>query len=82
MTKFFYLLFCFLHPLRGAKHSRLRQEDFSSRLLPTDTVSEIMGSCLAENPDGSENQASSLRSFLLLLPHPPRQNIFINAKTQ
>lgn len=70
MTKFFCLLFCFLHPLRGAKDSRLWQENFSSRLLPTDTVSEIVGSCLAENLDGSENRASSLRSFLLSLAYP------------
>lgn len=56
MTKFFYLLFCFPRPLRGAKHSRLQQEDFSSWLLPTDAASEIVGSHLAENPGRSENR--------------------------
>lgn len=80
MTKFFYLLLCFLHPLRGDKHSRLQQEDFSNWLLPTDTASEIVGSCLAENPGCSENSVSSLHAFFFSLALPPRQNIFRNAK--
>lgn len=50
MTKFFYLLFCFPQPLRGSKHSRLQQEDFSNQLLPTDAASEIVGLRLAETP--------------------------------
>lgn len=50
MTKSFFLLLCFLHLLSEAKHSCLQQEDFSSRLLPTDEASEIVGLCLNGKP--------------------------------